>query len=231
MLTSLRIQNLALVEDLALEFTGGFTVLTGETGAGKSLLVDALSLLVGARGDAELVRAGSDRATVEALVDGHFDAWSAFLAGRGLPEEQPVILRREVGTNNRSRSWINGAACTLGDLKEAGRIWMRLASQHDHQSLLSEERHLALFDETLGLQPELGPEAEAVREAEGRLKARRRSESEREQRLERLAPRQGEWAGLREEREPLRHAAQLEQAYREATEGLRGAQPLAESAH
>ena len=241
MLTSLRIQNLALVEDLALDFTGGFTVLTGETGAGKSLLVDALSLLVGARGDAELVRAGSERATVEALVDGHFDAWSAFLAGRGLPEEQPVVLRREVGTNSRSRSWINSAACTLGDLKEAGRIWMRLASQHDHQSLLSEERHLALFDETLGLRPDLGPAAEAVREAEARLRARRRTESEREQRLEwlaeqladlaRLAPRPGEWAGLREEREPLRHAAQLEQAYREAAEGLLGAQPLAAAAH
>ena len=195
----------------------------------------------GARGDAELVRAGSDRATVEALVDGHFDAWSTFLAGRGLPEEQPVVLRREVGTNNRSRNWINGAACTLGDLREAGRIWMRLASQHDHQSLLSEERHLALFDETLGLRPDLGPEAEAVREAETCLKARRRTESERGQRLawlaeqladlERLAPKPGEWAGLREEREPLRHAVQLEQAFREAAEGLQAAQPSAETAH
>ena len=241
MLTSLRIQNLALVEDLALEFAGGFTVLTGETGAGKSLLVDALSLLIGARGDAELVRAGADRATVEALVEGHFEAWNAFLDERGLPGEQPVVLRREVGANNRSRSWINGAACTLGDLKDAGRIWMRLTSQHDHQSLLSEDRHLALLDETLGLRPDLSGEAETVREAEARLKARRRTENEREQRLawlaeqlaelDRLAPRPGEWTHLREEREPLRHAAQLEQAFREAAEALRIAHPQTETAH
>ena len=141
MLSSLRIQNLALVEDLSLDWGPGFTVLTGETGAGKSLLVDALSLLVGARGDAELVRHGSERATVEAVVEGRFEAWRAFLAERGLPEEQPVVLRREVGSG-RSRAWINGASCALADLRDAGRLWMRLTSQHDHQSLLGEDRHL-----------------------------------------------------------------------------------------
>ena len=241
MLTSLRIQNLALVEDLSLDIEAGFTVLTGETGAGKSLLVDALSLLVGARGDADLVRSGSERAVVEGVVEGHFEAWSAFLGERGLPEEQPVVVRREVGTNNRSRGWINGAACSMGDLREAGRIWMRLTSQHDHQSLLSEERHLGLLDETLGLAIDLSTETEAVREAEARVKARRKSESEREQRLEwlaeqiaeldKLAPKAGEWGQLRADREPLRHAAQLEQAFREAAETLREAQPKTETAH
>lgn len=241
MLTSLRIQNLALVEDLSLDIEAGFTVLTGETGAGKSLLVDALSLLVGARGDADLVRSGTERAVVEGVVEGHFEAWSTFLGERGLPEEQPVVLRREVGTNNRSRGWINGAACSMGDLREAGRIWMRLTSQHDHQSLLSEERHLVLLDETLGLTIDLTAEAEAVREAEARVKARRKSESEREQRLEwlaeqiaeleKLGPKTGEWGQLRADREPLRHAAQLEQAFREAAETLQEAQPRAESAH
>ncbi|WP_005035955.1 DNA repair protein RecN [Holophaga foetida] len=240
MLSSLRIQNLALVEDLSLELEGGFTVLTGETGAGKSLLVDALALLLGARGDGDLVRAGTERATVEAVVDGAFEAWNTFLRERGLPEEQPVVLRREVGTNNRSRAWINGASASLGDLKEAGRIWMRLTSQHDHQSLMSEERHLALLDEVLGIHPDLSTEVEAVREAETRLKARRRSESERERRLEwlaeqiadldKLAPKPGEWAQLRAEREPLRHAAQLEQAFRESAETLREALPLLETA-
>ncbi|MBP1628462.1 MAG: repair protein RecN [Holophagaceae bacterium] len=240
MLSSLRIQNLALVEDLSLELEGGFTVLTGETGAGKSLLVDALALLLGARGDGDLVRSGTERATVEAVVEGSFGAWTAFLRERGLPEEQPVVLRREVGLNNRSRAWINGANTSLGDLKEAGRIWMRLTSQHDHQSLMSEERHLALLDEVLGIQPELAAEVEAVREAEARLKARRRSESERERRLEwlaeqiadldKLAPKPNEWAQLRAEREPLRHAAQLEQAFRESAETLREALPLLETA-
>jgi DNA repair protein RecN (Recombination protein N) len=171
MLSSLRIQNLALVEDLSLAWGPGFTVLTGETGAGKSLLVDALSLLVGARGDAELVRHGAERATVEAVVEGRFEVWQAFLQERGLPEEQPVVLRREVGPG-RSRAWINGASCALADLREAGRFWMRLTSQHDHQSLLGEDRHLALIDEVLGLEPRLDSQAVAVRGVEAALQAR-----------------------------------------------------------
>lgn len=240
MLSSLRIQNLALVEDLSLDWGPGFTVLTGETGAGKSLLVDALSLLVGARGDGELVRHGAERATVEAVVEGRFEAWRGFLAERGLPEEQPVVLRREVGAG-RSRAWINGASCALADLRDAGRLWMRLTSQHDHQSLLGEERHLALVDEVLGLEPCLEVEAAAVRAAEAALKARRRSEAEREQRLEqlaealadldKLAPKPGEWAQLRADREPLRHAVHLEQAFREAAEALNAGLPKVELAH
>ncbi len=240
MLSSLRIQNLALVEDLSLEWGQGFTVLTGETGAGKSLLVDALSLLVGARSDAELVRHGAERATVEAVVEGRFGAWQGFLRERGLPEEQPVVLRREVGPG-RSRAWINGASCALADLKEAGRLWMRLTSQHDHQSLLGEERHLALIDEVLGIEPCLEAEVGAVREAEGALKARRRSQADRDRRLEqlaealadldKLAPKPGEWAQLRADREPLRHAVHLESAFREAAEALEEGLPKVELAH
>ena len=240
MLSSLRIQNLALVEDLSLDWGAGFTVLTGETGAGKSLLVDALSLLVGARADGELVRHGAERAVVEAVVEGRFDAWRGFLAGRGLPEDQPVVLRREVGPG-RSRAWINGASCALSDLREAGRIWMRLTSQHDHQSLLGEERHLALIDEVLGLEPALEAQAASVREAEAALKARRRSQAERDHRLEqlaealaeldKLAPKPGEWEHLRAEREPLRHAVHLEQAFREAAEALGDGLPKVELAH
>ena len=240
MLSSLRIQNLALVEDLSLAWGPGFTVLTGETGAGKSLLVDALSLLVGARGDAELVRHGAERATVEAVVEGRFEVWQAFLQERGLPEEQPVVLRREVGPG-RSRAWINGASCALADLREAGRFWMRLTSQHDHQSLLGEDRHLTLIDEVLGLEPRLDSQAAAVRAAEAALKARRRSEAERGQRLEELAealadleklnPRPGEWAQLKADRELLRHAVHLEQAFREAAEALAEGLPKVELAH
>ena len=240
MLSSLRIQNLALVEDLSLDWGPGFTVLTGETGAGKSLLVDALSLLVGARGDAELVRHGAERATVEAVVEGRFEAWQAFLAERGLPEEQPVVLRREVGSG-RSRAWINGASCSLADLRDAGRLWMRLTSQHDHQSLLGEDRHLTLIDEVLGIEPCLEPETAGVREAGAALKARRRSEAEREQRLEQLAealadldkltPKPGEWAQLKADREPLRHAVHLEGAFREAADSLNEGLPKVELAH
>ncbi|BDU75263.1 DNA repair protein RecN [Mesoterricola sediminis] len=241
MLSSLRIQNLALVEDLSVDLQPGFTALTGETGAGKSLLVDALSLLVGARGDGDMVRQGASRALAEAVVDGAFAAWSAFLAERGLPEEQPVVLRREVGANGRSRAWINGGACSLADLREAGRIWMRLTSQHDHQSLLAEDRHLGLLDEVLGIRADLAREAGEVREAQARLAARRRSEAQKVERLawlaehiadlEKLAPAAGEWARLRAEREPLRHAVHLEAAFREGAEALREANRLVEEAH
>ena len=241
MLTSLRIQNLALVEDLALDFAAGFTVLTGETGAGKSLLVDALSLLVGARGDGDLVRQGTDRAVVETVAEGSFDAWEAFLAERGLPAEQPVVLRREVTSNGRSRAWINGGACSLTDLREAGRIWMRLTSQHDHQSLMAEDRHLGLLDEVLGIRPDLSAPTAEVKEAQARLAARKRSESQRGERLEwlaeqiadleKLSPSPGEWAQLRAEREPMRHAVTLEQSFREGAEELREAGRHVEAGH
>jgi DNA repair protein RecN (Recombination protein N) len=118
---------------------------------------------------------------------------------------------------------------------------MRLTSQHDHQSLMAEERHLGLVDEVLGIRPELGREAGDVKEAQTRLAARRRSESQRVERLEwlaeqvadleKLAPRPGEWAQLRADREPLRHAAQLEQAYREGAEELDEACRRSEAAH
>ncbi len=241
MLASLRIQNLALVEDLSIELLPGFTVLTGETGAGKSLLVDALSLLVGARGDGDLVRQGADRAVVEAVAEGGFEAWKAYLAERGLPEEQPVVLRREVSAGGRSRAWLNGGACSLADLREAGRIWMRLTSQHDHQSLMAEERHLGLLDEVLGIRADLQAQGAEVREAQGRLVARKRSQAQRGERLEwlaeqiadleKLAPRPGEWVQLRSEREPLRHAVQLEQAFREAAEELDEAGRRVENGH
>lgn len=240
MLSSLRIKNLALVEDLALDLGSGFTVLTGETGAGKSLLVDALSLLVGAKADAEAVRRGEERATVEAVVEGRGAEWLAFLRDKGLPEEVPAVLRREVSTGGRSRAWINGAPCAAGDLREAGRLWMRLTSQHDHQNLLSEDRHLALLDEVLGLEVDLSAEVGVLREAEGALKARRQSEAQRERRLEeleeqladlaKLAPKPNEATQLRAEREPLRHAAQLEAAFREAAEALGEAAPQVQTA-
>ncbi|MCL1908985.1 MAG: DNA repair protein RecN [Holophagaceae bacterium] len=240
MLCSLLIKNLALVEDLSLDFQGGVTVLTGETGAGKSLLVDALALLLGARGDSEFVRAGADRATVEAVIDGNFEKWNMMLKDRGLPVEQPIILRREVSCNGRSRAWMNGSPVALADLRDAGRIWIRLTSQHDHQSLLRDERHLGLFDEIIGIQADLSIEADAVQKAETRLKSRKESEANRESRLEDLAeilgnlekfsPKPHEWTQLKAEREPLRHSTHLEEAWRESAEAFRKARPFLEAA-
>ena len=240
MLCSLRIKNLALVEDLTLDFQGGFTVLTGETGAGKSLLVDALALLLGAKGDSEVVRAGAERAIAEAVIDGSFEGWNSFLGEKGLPAEQPIVLRREVGANGRSRAWINGSSANLSDLRDAGRIWCRLTSQHDHQSLLREDRHLGLFDEIIGVAADLGAEAAAVAAAESKLVALKTSLADRERRLEDLSeliealekhsPKPNEWSQLKAEREPLRHATQLEEAWRECFDAFRSARPFMESA-
>lgn len=225
MLTRLRIQNLALVEDLVLDLGSGFTVLTGETGAGKSLLVDALSLLVGSRGDSDTVRRGEDRAVVEGTLQVPRAPWELFLKTKGFKIEFPIQLRREVSSAGRSRAWINQSVCSLGDLKEIGRLWMRLMSQHDHQSLLNEERHLALLDEVLGIEAGLSPLVNQVQQDQLALRARQRSEADRERRLaelegyfeslDALDPRIGEWSQLKEEREPLRHAAQLAQLYQE----------------
>ena len=225
MLTRLRIQNLALVEDLVLDLESGFTVLTGETGAGKSLLVDALSLLVGSRGDSDTVRRGEDRAVVEGTLQVPRAPWEIFLETKGFKIEFPVQLRREVSSAGRSKAWINQSVCSLGDLKEAGRLWMRLTSQHDHQSLLNEDHHLALLDEVLGIEPCLEALVSQVQKDHLALRARQRSEADRERRLlelsgyfealDQLEPRAGEWSQLKEEREPLRHAAQLAQLYQE----------------
>ena len=225
MLTRLRIQNLALVEDLGLDLESGFTVLTGETGAGKSLLVDALSLLVGSRGDSDTVRRGEDRAVVEGTLQVPRAPWEIFLETKGFKIEFPVQLRREVSSAGRSKAWINQSVCSLGDLKEAGRLWMRLTSQHDHQSLLNEDHHLALLDEVLGIEPCLEALVSQVQKDQLALRARQRSEADRERRLlelsgyfealDQLEPRAGEWSQLKEEREPLRHAAQLAQLYQE----------------
>ena len=230
MILSLRIQNLALVDNLFIDFKPGFTVLTGETGAGKSLLIDAIALLIGARGDGGLVRQGSERAVVESVVDGDFEKWNVFLEERGLPNEQPVVLRREISSNGRSRAWLNGSACNLTDLREAGRIWVRLTSQHDYQSLMADDRHLFLLDEILGIRPNLTVEVQKIKELQTKLAAKRLSESKLIERLEllnekiadltKLNPKSGEWSKLHLERGPLRHAAQLGQNFCESVEAL-----------
>ncbi len=225
MLTRLRIQNLALVEDLILDLGSGFTVLTGETGAGKSLLVDALSLLVGSRGDSDTVRRGEDRAIVEGTLEVTREPWTNFLQAKGFKLEFPIQLRREVSSAGRSKAWINQSICSVGDLKEAGRLWMRLTSQHDHQNLLNEDRHLSLLDEVIGIEPSLALLVSQVQQDQLALRSRQRSEADREGRLielssyfealDQLGPQPGEWSQLKEEREPLRHAAQLAKLYEE----------------
>src|SRR4030081_2363145 len=147
-LTLLRIKNLALVEDIEWQVTPGFTAITGETGAGKSIIIGALHLLLGERTDKSLIRTGADSCTVEATFDGEDLArLNPFLTEAGVePGNGELILKRSFSTGGTNRQFINGSPTTLAVLKNLGDELVDLHGPHDHQSLLSPERQLALLD-------------------------------------------------------------------------------------
>src|SRR5919198_6406621 len=131
MLRFLRIRHLAVIDSVEVEFDPGFNVLTGETGAGKSILVEAVGLLLGGRASSDLVRTGEDVAAVEAI----------FESGG-----EEILVRREITAQGRSRSFINGALATAGALKELSSRLIELHGQHEHQTLLDPSTHLPLLD-------------------------------------------------------------------------------------
>jgi DNA repair protein RecN (Recombination protein N) len=147
-LIELRIRNLAVIEDLALELGPGLNALTGETGAGKSIIVGALSLLLGERASSEAVRSGETRASVEAVFD-----ISANPEIRTRLEElgfdaadETLVLRREVQAEGRNRAWINGSPATAGVVGDFGRALVDLHGQHEHQTLLRAPEQRAILD-------------------------------------------------------------------------------------
>jgi DNA repair protein RecN (Recombination protein N) len=155
-LSSLRIRNLALVEDLAWEIGPGFTAITGETGSGKSIIVGALNLVLGERADKTLVRSGAESCTVEATFHVHArDHLNARLAEDGIEpcEEEQLIVKRVFTTAGTNRQFINGSATTLAVLKRLGDMLIDLHGPHDHQSLLASETQLELLDAFAGAQP------------------------------------------------------------------------------
>ncbi|SHF12909.1 DNA repair protein RecN (Recombination protein N) [Microbulbifer donghaiensis] len=148
MLLHLSISQFTLVDQLELEFGPGTSTLTGETGAGKSITLDALGLALGDRGNAELVRAGASRADISATFDiGDHPAATAWLQEQELDVGQEVILRRTIGADGRSRAYINGQPVTLLQLRALGEQLIDIHSQHEHQSLLKKETHRRLLDE------------------------------------------------------------------------------------
>ena len=149
MIRFLSISNLAVIDRLELEFAPGFNVLTGETGAGKSILVGAVGLLVGGRASAELVRTGEETAAVQAVFE--------------KPDGGEVIVRREVSSQGRSRAFVDGALVTSAALREAAGFLVDLHGQHEHQVLLDPSAHLDLLDEFAGLTPEREGVASAFR--------------------------------------------------------------------
>jgi DNA repair protein RecN (Recombination protein N) len=151
MLTHLRINNYTIVEELDLEFDTGMTVITGETGAGKSIMLDALGLCLGDRADPAAVRSGCERAEVTATFDIHaLDNVRRWLEDRDLAAGDECILRRIVTREGRSRAFINGQASTLQDCSQLGELLIDIHSQHAHQSLLRKETQRRLLDDFAG---------------------------------------------------------------------------------
>src|SRR3989442_4603945 len=147
MLCALDVKDLVIIEQASLECGGGFAVLTGEPGAGKSILVDAIELLVGGRADAGIVREGAERAELSAefdLLSKDLSSWLEEAALSGDPGQ--LILRRTVDRSGRSRCFINGHAATLAQLKEAGEFLVDIHGQHAHQSLLRAAAQRELLD-------------------------------------------------------------------------------------
>ena len=139
MIRYLAIRNLAVIESVAVDFEQSFNILTGETGAGKSILVEAVGLLLGGRATSDLIRTGEDVATVEAIFE--------------TPEGGELIVRREITSQGRSRAFINGALATAAALKDLSNRLVELHGQHEHQQLLDPSQHLSLLDTWAGLEP------------------------------------------------------------------------------
>jgi len=180
MLRFLRIQHLAVIDSVEVEFDPGLNVLTGETGAGKSILVEAVGLLLGGRASGDLVRTGEDSAAIEALFESGGDE---------------LLIRREITAQGRSRAFINGALATAGALKDLSARLIELHGQHEHQTLLDPSTHLGVLDTFGSLDSLAGPCAlafEACRTAQEELARVRTAASDRNARLELIAFQLGE---------------------------------------
>ena len=149
MLTELRIRNFVIIESLTLPLSRGFNVLSGETGAGKSIIVGALGLLLGERASVDLIRSGTDRATVEGVFDVADRAeLASLLDDRGIDtdEGEQVVLKREIVATGRARAWVNGTTVTAAVLAEVGRLLVNLHGQHEAQTLLDPDSQRRILD-------------------------------------------------------------------------------------
>ncbi|MCA8271901.1 DNA repair protein RecN [Burkholderia sp. AU30280] len=228
MLRHLSIRDFVIVAALDLEFDSGFSVFSGETGAGKSILIDALALALGERADASVVRTGCGRADITAEFTPH-DRVARWLDEHAFDTEDTVMLRRVIDANGRSRAFINGTSATLAQLRELGEMLVDIHGQHAHQLLMRPDAQRELFDTHAGLVADAANVARAWRvwrdatQAIEAAKAHERElQLEREKlawqlaELDKLAPQPGEWDEVSSEHKRLSHSANL-------IEGVRGA--------
>ncbi|WP_425405971.1 DNA repair protein RecN [Hwanghaeella sp.] len=238
MLTDLSIRDVVLIERLDLSFSGGLAVLTGETGAGKSILLDALGLAIGARAEARLVRHGSQQAVVTAVFElPDAKPLSALFDEHGIEPAEQIILRRTLGTDGRSRAYLNDEPISVGLMRQVGAALVEIQGQFDQQGLMDAATHRDVLDDYAGIggtEPGCAGEYAAWREAEravasARDAARKSRENEAFLRfsleeLETLAPETGEESSLSEERALLRNAEQIVAATNAADDLLNGSE-------
>ncbi|HEX8611061.1 MAG TPA: DNA repair protein RecN [Telluria sp.] len=234
MLRTLTIRDFVIVDTIELEFSSGFSVFTGETGAGKSILIDALQLALGGRGDASVVREGAAKADITAdfSVSAAARAWleqNEFAA-----EEGGALLRRVIDNAGRSKAFINGIAATAAQLRDLGDMLVDIHGQHAHQSLLKSDAQRALLDNQAAFK-DAGADADARAVAAAhkawRALARQREEFETNAKnvliererlewqvteLQKLAVKPGEWSEITNEHSRLSHAASLLEGAQEA---------------
>lgn len=233
MLRSLSIRDFVIVDRLELEFAPGFTVLTGETGAGKSILIDALAMVLGERADAVVVRSGAERAEVSAefAVAGGLASW---LVGNELGgDDDALLVRRVIESSGRSRGYLNGRPATLAQLREAGEFLVDIHGQHQHQSLLRPAAQRELLDgygdlwETAAKVAELYRGWQQRRAGRAALEANAAAFSAERERLqwmarelEALKLKADEWQELTEDHARLAHAASLVEGARMGVDTL-----------
>jgi DNA repair protein RecN (Recombination protein N) len=236
MLSHLTVKNLALIDHVELAFSPGLTVLTGETGAGKSILVEALLLLLGQRASAEVVRQGQSEGVVEAIWhladDGAGHEVRRALADADLPpmEEGQLVLRRVLSKEGRHKQQVNGAVCTVAQLRSIAENLVDFTGQHAHQQLTRRDAALPLIDGFAGHDGDVVAMRAAFQEARAlaaELATLRAKEQEKERRLdvirfyldeiEALSPRPGEDVHLENERRRLANASKLKESLQEAS--------------
>ncbi len=236
MLSALSITDIVLIDQLDLDLRAGLCVLTGETGAGKSILLDALGMALGSRGGAGLVRKGADRGVAVAVFEppaGH-PVW-ALLADQGLKSDDGVILRRQVGTDGRGRAFVNDQPISAGLLRRLSECLVEVHGQHDARGLLNPAGHRALLDQFAGLKKPLAAcdaaytqmrhTAVALAEARAAVRAAREEEEylrHVQAELQALEPNLGDEEDLDRTRTQLRQGEKIADALRDAKVALHG---------
>src|SRR5690606_33965914 len=221
MLRLLHVRDFVIVEEAEISFSDGFTVFSGETGAGKSILIDALSLALGSRGDTGLIRSGADKADITAVFS-PCPALRNWLEERDFDPQDDLVLRRIIDAQGRSKAYLNGVPANLGMLREVGAYLVDIHGQHAQQGLLSASNQRALLDDHGGLAPLVQATSQAwqiwqtaKRKLESAQQNANAIQQERDrlqwqlEELEALAPGQGEWEHISNEQSRLAHGQAL----------------------